>query len=337
MKISPVNIGNLSVEFPVMLSPMAGYTDLSFRSLCNDFHCGMNYTEVINARGVVHNSKLTMHMLEELPENKTPVAAHIYGSEPEIMAEAASIIEKLNLYDSIDVNCGCPVRKIVSKGAGAALINKPDEIYSIVSAIKKTVSMPVTIKTRIGPSPDLLNISDILKASEEACADAIAIHARVTSKKHGGSADWNTLARSKSESSIPVFGNGGIECAEDVFRMIKETGVDGVLIGRAAIGNPWIFDEVHHLAKGMNSKKHSLAEHKEIMIEHLDRLISLNEKHPKFRKKKNGSPEQGAARHFRRHMFKYLSGFHGWNRIKKDLESMNSRKSVINAIESVLT
>ena len=243
MKIKPVNIGSLTVDFPIMLSPMAGYTDAAFRSLCRDFNCGMIYTEVITCRGVVHDSKLTRHMLDTFP-NEHPIAGHIYGSEPEIMAEAAAKIEEMGRYDTIDVNCGCPVRKIVAKGAGAALMHDPEKICAIVSAIKKSVSLPVTIKTRLGPTPEMMNISEIAQAAEEAGADGIAIHARFTSAQHSGEADWNALAQIKSERAIPVFGNGGIQTAEDALRMISETGVDGVLIGRAAIGNPWIFDEI---------------------------------------------------------------------------------------------
>lgn len=336
MKIKPVNIGSLKVDFPVMLSPMAGYTDTAFRSLCRDFHCGMLYTEVITARGVVHGSKLTSHMLET-SENEHPVVAHIYGSEPEIMAEASAIIEKLGRFNTIDVNCGCPVRKIIAKGAGAALMHDPDKINAIIAAIKSAVSIPVTMKTRIGPNPGMMNISEIARSAEEAGADAIAIHARFTSSKHSGPADWDTLARIKTECSIPVFGNGGIKTANDVFRMISETNVDGVLIGRAAIGNPWLFDEIYHLSKDMTYRPHSIETHKAVMLEHLDRLISLNHKHPKYRKKRHGDPEIGGARHFRGHLFKYLSGFYGWNKIKRDLDALNSRKAVITAIDEVLS
>jgi tRNA-dihydrouridine synthase B len=335
MNIKPIHIGALKVEFPVMLSPMAGYTDIAFRSICRDFHCGMTYTEVITSRGIVHDSKLTWHMLDTA-ENEHPVAGHIYGSEPEIMAEAASKIEALGRYDTIDVNCGCPVRKIVAKGAGAALMRDPNKIADIISAIKSAVTLPVTIKTRLGPTPDMINISEITDAAQTAGADAIAIHARVTSKKHSGPAAWDTLAKIKSESSIPVFGNGDIKTAEDVFRMIKETNVDGVLIGRAAIGNPWIFDEVYHLANDMDYKAHTLEEHKACMTEHLDRLISQNSNHPKYRKKRHDDPEHGASRHFRGHLYKYLSGFRGWTRIKRDLDAISSRDEVIKAVESVL-
>ncbi|OVE74775.1 hypothetical protein BVX97_06355, partial [bacterium E08(2017)] len=185
-----------------MLSPMAGYTDSAFRSLCMDNHCGMTYTEVITARGLVHGSKLSQHMLDKTKSEK-PIAAHIYGSEPEVMAEAARQIESLNRYDTIDINCGCPVRKIVAKGAGAALMHKPQTIAEIVKAIRGSVSLPVTVKTRLGPTPDNKNISEIAQAVQESGASAIAIHARFTSAKHSGPADWDSLAQIKSELSIP--------------------------------------------------------------------------------------------------------------------------------------
>lgn len=333
--IEPLKIGNVSVGFPVVLAPMAGYTDAAFRSLCRDFHCGMAYTEVINAQAVVHGSKLTMHMLETA-KNERPAGAHIYGSDPQVMAEAAAIIEKLGCYDLIDVNCGCPVRKIVARGAGAALMNDPGKIAEIVRAIGDAVTLPVTIKTRIGPSPDRHNISEIAQAAEKAGAGAIAIHARYTSCKHSGASDWNALARIKSECSIPIIGNGGVKTAEDALRMFNETGVDGVMIGRAAVGNPWIFDEIFHIVNSMDYRPHSIEEHRKIIIEHLDRLISLKAKDPKYRKRRHGPYDQGAARHFRGHLFRYLSGFHGWNRIKRDMQTMNSREAVIRAVEDVL-
>lgn len=335
VQINPMHIGKLKVDFPVILSPMAGYTDSAFRSLCMDHHCGMTYTEVINAQAVVHGSKRTMHMLEA-GENEHPVAGHIYGTDPEVMAAAASIIEKMNLYHTIDINCGCPVRKIVAKGAGAALMHDPEKIKSIVSAVSGSISLPVTIKTRIGPSPDLVNILEILRAVEEGGAAAIAVHARFTSKKHSGPADWEMLAMIKTESRIPVIGNGGIKNAGDVIDMFRRTNVDGVMIGRAAIGNPWIFDEVFCMAENFEYIPHSREEHSRVIIEHLDRMIAFKNEHRKFSRKGSFRPDQAAALHFRSHLFRYLSGFHGWNSLKRSLNSINCREAVVEAVNNII-
>lgn len=335
MNIKPLRIGNLTIDFPVILAPMAGYTDSSFRSICKDFHCGMFYTEVINAEAIVRGSKATILMLD-VADNEGPIAAHIYGSKPEVMAEAAAIMETMNRFVSIDVNCGCPVRKIVAKGAGADLMHHPEKISAIISAIRSAVKLPVTIKTRIGPSPKNMNISEVAHAAEEAGASAIAIHARFTSKKHSGPADWEALAKVKAERTIPVIGNGGVKSAQDVFEMISQTGVDGVMVGRGAVGNPWLFEEAYLIAHDLTPREHGKTEHKAIIVEHLNRLIELKGKAPKYRRRRTLSADQGAAMHFRAHLFRYLSGCRDWNKIKQNLNQMNTPEAILEAVNSVL-
>jgi len=336
VELKPFNIGNVVVDPPAVLAPMAGYTDAAMRLLCREFHCGLAMTEVVTAEGLWRGSRPSLHLLETLPA-EGPVGAHIYGREPSSMAAAAVVIEKLGRFDFIDINCGCPVRKMVRRGAGVALMKEPERIGQIVSAVREAVSLPVTVKTRLGLSPNRHNVSEVAQAVEEAGGAAVFIHARYASHKHAGRPDWEALARVKRERSIPVVGNGGVEAAEDVWRMRAETGVDGVMIGRAAIGNPWIFEEVWRRSRGESIAQHSMAEHRAVIERHLERLIALVEKEQLWRRHGAMPAEQAAARLFRGHLFKYLCGWEGWGEVRRTLSSIQSRRDVMEAVDRVLT
>ena len=336
MKPPPLKIGNLIVDPPVVLAPMAGYTDAAFRSLCHQYKCPLTYTEVTNSEGITRGVKSSIHMLETFPDER-PIGAHIYGANPDILANAAALIEKMNRFDLIDINCGCPVPKIVAKGAGAALMRSPEKIEQIVRAVKSAVTLPVTVKTRIGLAPDRMNISEIAHAVESAGASAIAIHARFASRRHSGEADWETLARIKSERSIPVIGNGGISKAQDVPRMLAATGVDAVMIGRAAVGNPWLFDEINALFNDLPYTPHSLAEHRAVIMTHLEQLTVLKHMENKYRKKNLMSAANGASLHFRAHLYRYMSGFRGWARVRLRLQTMHTIDDIKAAVDSMIT
>jgi len=336
MKVEPLGIGNVRVEFPVLLAPMAGYTDAAFRSICRESGCGAVYTEVVNAAGLVHGSKRSWHMLETFPGER-PIAAHIYGADPGVMANAAAQIEQRGGFDLIDVNCGCPVRKIVAKGAGAALMRTPGTINSIVRAVCDSVSIPVTVKTRIGFSPEAHNISEVAHAAEEAGAAAIAIHGRFATNHHRGPADWETIARIKAEMGIPVIGNGGVEQPADAVGMLEQTGVDGIMIGRAAVGNPWLFAEIRALLGGNEPEPHTLADCRQIIDTHLKRLVELKEKERRYRGKGALAADAGAALHFRGHLFQYLRGFRNWSDVRRRLNEMNSTEAIMNAVDMVIS
>jgi tRNA-dihydrouridine synthase B len=313
---------------------MAGYTDNAFRSLCRRYHSGAVFTEVVNAEGIVRGSRPTLHLLETLPGER-PIAAHIYGANPDSMAQAAAIIEKLGRFDFIDINCGCPVRKIVAKGAGAALMKTPEKIETIVRAIRSAVALPVTVKTRIGYSPDKMNISEVAHAVEAGGGQAIFIHARFAANQHRGPADWETLARIKTERTIPVIGNGGVLVAQDALDMFSQTHVDGVMIGRAAVGNPWIFDEIRCLAEGKPYTAHSLEEHRAVIFEHLEKLTALTKK--QYRRRKSKRPiEDSAVLQFRAHLVRYLAGFHGFSEVRRRLQNLHSPAALQEAVDSVI-
>jgi nifR3 family TIM-barrel protein len=314
---------------------MAGYTDVAFRALCRRFGCALTYTEVVNATGIVHRNGRTLDMLE-IESVERPVAAHIYGSEPSTMAEAARYIEQLGRFDVIDVNCGCPVRKIVAKGAGAALMREPEKIGRIVRAIRDAVSLPVTVKTRVGLKPDSINILETAQAVEEAGAAAIAVHARPASQVHSGPADWDALARVKAARRLSVIGNGGVSAPEDVLRMFRETGVDGVMVGRAAVGNPWFFEQARALLGGVAPRLPGTDERRAMVLEHLGRLMAMKQQAAKRRRKRGLPPDQTAVLTFRAHLHRYLAGFPRWPEVRRTLNTMHTEEHVLNALWTVL-
>jgi len=337
--IRPLQIGSLTIDWPVILAPMAGYTNAAMRLLTREHHCGLTYTEMVSTEALVRGGTKTLNLLRTLPGER-PVGAHLYGCNPEITARAASMIEQLGRFDLIDINCGCPVRKVMSKGAGATLMKDPDGIGRIVAAVKAAVSLPVTVKTRIGFSPDTMNIHDIIQAVTEAGGDAICIHARFATDRHTGAADWEALAQAKSISTIPVIGNGGIETADDAGRMLEQTGVDGVMIARAASGNPWLFDRIYRKFYGETFEELSLTERKMTVLYHLEKLIELESLAiaPKRRRRKhrNRSAELNAVCQFRPHLYRYFSGYRGVTQLGRSLNDLFSFEQTETIIDQLI-
>lgn len=330
-----LRLGPLTIHPPVGLSPMAGLTDMAMRGLARAFHCGFTFTEITNAGGLLHGSQPTFHLLESDGEDR-PLGAHIYGTEPGPMADACALIQRMNRFDFIDLNCGCPVRKIVAKGAGAALIRDPDRLAAIVRAMRSATDLPVTVKTRIGFDEDCINIVELAQAVEAAGAAAIAVHARLAARKHAGPADWAMLAAAKSACRIPVIGNGGIDTAKDVWDMIRQTGVDGVLIGRAAIGNPWLFEEIHSLANGRHYRAPGIDERRAVIARHFDRLLDLHARDRRNRRQRSRPLEETTALHMRPHLVKYLRGGPGWPAVRRGLNDLSSRSDVMRAVDIAL-
>lgn len=333
-----MKIGSLNIDPPVALAPMAGLTDAAFRAVCTRFGCPVSLTEVINAPGIVHGSGRTMHMLECL-EPRGPIGAHIYGRDPDIMAGAARAIEELERFDFIDINAGCPVRKIVAKGAGVALMRDPAHLRDVVAAVSSAVSLPVTVKTRLGLTPERMNISEVAQAVEEGGGRAIFIHARFASERHGGPADWEALRCIKQGCSIPVIGNGGLVAAEDSVRAMRRSGLDGVMIGRAALGNPWVFEEIRCLWSGAAYTSPSSEACRETIVTHLETLQHLTELQVKYRRRRNlpFGAEHLAVRLFRPHLRAYLSRYPGWHAARRRLNALSSFQDVLEVVDTVLS
>ncbi len=236
-----LKIGHLSFASPVVLAPLAGYTDLPFRLLCRRYGAGYAVSEMISCHGLVYRQTNTLKMLASLAEEK-PVAFQLFGADPEIMAEAAAIMASYG-PDMLDINMGCPVKKVTKKGAGAALMTSPGLAEAIIRKIVARVALPVTVKIRSGRDRQSINAPVFAQMAEEAGAAAIIVHARTWSQGFSGEIDPEIIARVKEAVSIPVIGNGDVTSCRQARQMMAGTGCDGVMIGRGALGNPWVFKE----------------------------------------------------------------------------------------------
>jgi nifR3 family TIM-barrel protein len=259
-----LTIGPVPLDNPFVLAPLAGYTDLPFRILCREYGAAIVFSEMISCHGLVYDHDKTHEMLAS-HHRERPVAMQIFGAEPEIMAEAARIVSE-HPIDIIDINMGCPVKKVVKKGAGAALMREPKLAEKIISAVVKNTSKPVTVKFRTGWNHHTITAPSFAKMAENAGAQAVTVHARTWSDGFSGPVDWEVLARVKDQVNIPVIGNGDIKSHEDGLEMMRKTACDAVMIGRCALGTPWIFSPDQPLA-GMNLRAKALIRHLELIEE----------------------------------------------------------------------
>ena len=272
-----MRIGNIVLDNPTILAPLAGITNLPFRLMIKSSGCALVYSEMISSHGLVHGSRKTLQMLDSCPE-EYPLAVQIFGTDPSIMAEAARIVEDTGAQ-VLDINFGCSVRKIVKTGAGVALMKTLDNAERLLNAVRKAISIPMTIKIRSGWNASGTQAIDLSKMAEACGVDAIAVHPRTAKQGFSGKADWPLIAAVKNAVSIPVIGNGDVVCAEDGLRMIQETGCDGVMIGRAAIGNPWIFQQLIAMLKKCKAETPLVADRIRVMQAYLKSSVAyLGEK-----------------------------------------------------------
>ncbi len=306
-------IGHLVIENQLILAPMAGVSNSPFRRLSRDFGAGLVYAEMVSDKGLMYDNERTKKLLYMTDEEK-PMAQQIFGSDLETMVQAALYIDKNSNCDIIDINMGCPVPKVAIKAqAGASLMKNPDLIYDIVSEIVKKVSKPVTVKIRSGWDNQSVNAVLVAKRIEEAGASAITVHARTRSQGYSGHADLDVIKAVKEAVKIPVIGNGDVIDGPSAKYMLEYTGCDAVMIGRGALGNPWIFREINaYLKDGTVFEKPTHEELKEMMLQHLDSLVELK-------------GERTAVLEMRSHGPWYLKGIEHASHLRKQLSQARTR------------
>lgn len=308
--MKPLQIGSLCIERPVILAPMAGVTDLPFRVLCREQGCGLVYTEMVSAKAITYKNKNTSFLMETVPEER-PVALQLFGSDPEVMAEAAAMIADRD-FDILDVNMGCPVPKVVNNGEGSALMKQPELAGRIVRSLVKTIDKPVTVKIRKGFDDSCVNAVEIAKILEDSGAAAVAVHGRTRAQYYSGQADREIIRQVKEAVTIPVIGNGDIFTPQDAKRMLEETGCDGIMAARGARGNPWLFrDIVDYLEKGILHQKPSLQEMTDMMLRHADMHI-------------RHKGEYQGIREMRKHVAWYTAGYPGAARMRQAVNEVES-------------
>lgn len=260
-------IGSVEIDNPFVLAPMAGVTDLPFRKLCKEQGAGLICTEMVSAKAISFHNKNT-EALMEIDSSEHPVSLQLFGSEPELMAEVAKSIED-RPFEILDINMGCPVPKVVNNGEGSALLKDPKLIGKIIKSVSAAVKKPVTAKMRIGFEGYPVDPVEIAKIMEDSGAAAIAVHGRTRQQYYSGQADWDTIRKVKEAVRIPVIGNGDVDSPEKAEALLKETGCDGVMIGRAVRGNPWIFRELnHYFQTGEKMPRPSVEEIREMILRH---------------------------------------------------------------------
>ena len=319
--MKPLRIGNVEIEKPLLLAPMAGVTDLPFRLLCKEQGAGLVCTEMVSAKAILYKNKNT-GLLMAIDERERPAALQLFGCEPETMAEAARQIQERN-FDILDVNMGCPVPKVVNNGEGSALMKDPRLAGEIVRALVKAVKKPVTVKIRKGFDEDQVNAVEMARILEDAGAAAIAVHGRTREQFYSGKADWEIIRRVKEAVSIPVIGNGDVDSPEKAAAMFRETGCDGVMIARGAQGNPWIFSRtLRYLEEGVLLPPPDRQAVKKMIFRHMEMLIAAKGTYT-------------GIREMRKHVAWYTAGFPHSAKLRGKINTVESPEELREALESL--
>lgn len=316
-----LRIGDLVLENNVILAPMAGVTDLPFRLLCRKMGAGLVCMEMVSAKAIFYNNKNTEGLLEIHPE-EMPASLQLFGSDPEILAQMAARIQE-RPFSVLDFNMGCPVPKVVNNGEGSALMKQPGLAEKILTGLVRAVKKPVTVKLRKGFDDSCCNAAELARIAEACGVAAVAVHGRTREQYYSGRADWDIIRQVKEAVKIPVIGNGDVNSPEAAKAMLEQTGCDGVMIGRAAQGNPWIFrDTVHFLETGSLPPPPSVEEKKRMVLEHA--ALQLQYK-----------GEYTAVREMRKHLAWYTAGMPHSARFRQLINSMETMEALTEGVETI--
>ena len=314
-----LQIGNVKLENNLILAPMAGVTDLPFRVLCREEGCGLLYTEMVSAKAILYKNKNTKELLEVDPSER-PIAVQLFGSDPQILGAMAHPIED-GPYALIALNMGCPVPKVAGNGEGSALMKNPKLVEEILSTMVRSVKKPVTVKFRKGFDDEHVNAVEIAKIAESCGVSAVAVHGRTREQYYSGTADWDIIRQVKEAVSIPVIGNGDIFTPQDAKRCLEETGCDGLMIGRGARGNPWIFKRTaHYLETGELLAEPTGAEIGEMILRHARMQVKMK-------------GEYIGMKEMRKHVAWYTAGLPhsaSMRRASNELETLEQLENLLN-------
>ena len=317
-KLKPLVIGDITIEHPLALAPMAGVTDLPYRLLCKEQGAGMMCTEMVSAKGLYYGNRKSEPLMATDPK-EIPIAIQIFGSDPEIMGQMAAKVND-GRFQMIDINMGCPVPKVVNNGEGSALLKSPDLIEEIVRKVSSAISKPVTVKVRIGFENAPVDIVEIAKRVEDAGAAAIAVHGRTRQQYYSGTADWDTIRRVKEAVTIPIIGNGDVDSPLKAEALMKQTGCDAVMVGRAVRGNPWLFRELNHYFRtGELMERPSTEEIREMILRHARKQIELK-------------GEFVGIREMRKHVAWYTKGMQGSAKLRDEINQVESYEELENLL-----
>ncbi len=312
-----MNIGNLHLDNTIFLAPMAGITDLPYRLIMKRFGASLVFTEMVSANGLFYNGAATRELLQSCPEEK-PLGIQLFGDSPERLAEAAGIVAEGG--DLIDINLGCPVRKVVRSGAGSALLQNPSKVGTIIRAVRRATDLPLTIKLRSGWDHEHINFLEIARIAIEEGVDAMTLHPRTRSQGFGGQADWEQIKELKQASTVPVIGSGDLFDPQGIKTMFTRTGCDAVMVGRGAYGNPWLIRQGLDIMTGTIPRQPERQERYLVASEHLELFL------------KHFGPKKTLG-HMRKHLCWYTKGLEN----SAEFRSHINRVSTIDEMRSVLT